>query len=457
MSNNCYNVPKERAAFRQRAATNATKSRKRKLSTLTDTLTESEQLMDAGSLDEARRVLVRAQKELLSVQHALAVSASVSESEQARQLFRLDQAHRGHRWRPSIIYADPPWAYNNPGHKVGTRQQYDTMTDEALAAMPVPALAAEDCALLMWATMPKLESALRVMAAWGFEHKTTFCVWVKLERYMGRLMQGVGSYTRPNAEMVLLGVRGSMRTKLSKSFTRTNVLLSRPEQHSAKPSIMRTIALELFGDLPRIEIFGRANAPDWVVWGNQAPSAHAVSTQAESTALVGTQGDRPNNLRTGSEVNIVRRQAAKRRRFHGATKGAVRRGKQPSPLCDFLERYEPATILGKGEYRLLHNYASDDPDSNPLADDAQRRAARTSTNDTLPLDQTLGRDDLRQCGLVLQPTERRSATYPELTERQVVDNIELIERKQRRNAELLFSLNRNKRKRPIRCSEPPIN
>lgn len=179
--------------------------------------------------------------------------------------------------RPCIIYADPPWAYGSATHLNAAARHYTTMSDERLAALPVAGLAGEDCALLLWATFPKLQSALRVMAAWGFEYKTVFTVWVKVRRYMARLSGTLGHYTRPNAEVLLLGMRGNMTPAAGQGFARCNVLMARTRGHSRKPELVRQIAVELFGDFPRIELFARHPGPprDWRGWGNQLEASLA--------------------------------------------------------------------------------------------------------------------------------------------------------------------------------------
>jgi N6-adenosine-specific RNA methylase IME4 len=39
------------------------------------------------------------------------------------------------------------------------------------------------------------------------------------------------------------------------------------EEHSKKPDVVRDKIVELFGDLPRIELFARQETPGWDVWG----------------------------------------------------------------------------------------------------------------------------------------------------------------------------------------------
>ena len=53
----------------------------------------------------------------------------------------------------NIIYADPPWSYQNWCDKKNgaAKAHYDTMSQADIEALPVEELAAENCILFMWA------------------------------------------------------------------------------------------------------------------------------------------------------------------------------------------------------------------------------------------------------------------------------------------------------------------
>ena len=80
-----------------------------------------------------------------------------------------------------IIYADPPWSYNDTlgGNAKMGAMPYDTMTQDEINALPLKEITAKDCILFMWATMPKLQEALDTIRAWGFKYKTCASCWVK--------------------------------------------------------------------------------------------------------------------------------------------------------------------------------------------------------------------------------------------------------------------------------------
>ena len=79
-----------------------------------------------------------------------------------------------------IIYADPPWSYNDTlgGNAKMGAMPYDTMTQDEINALPLKEITAKDCILFMWATMPKLQEALDTIRAWGFKYKTCAFCWV---------------------------------------------------------------------------------------------------------------------------------------------------------------------------------------------------------------------------------------------------------------------------------------
>lgn len=144
------------------------------------------------------------------------------------------------------------------------------MQIEDMKALPVKNLAAKNCVLFMWVTFPVLREAFSVLDAWGFIYKTVAFVWVKRNRKAPTLFWGLGYWTRANAEICLLATKGSPRRQSAKVH---QVIMSPIEAHSKKPDIVRDRIVELVGDLPRIELFARQEAPGWDVWGNEVENS----------------------------------------------------------------------------------------------------------------------------------------------------------------------------------------
>jgi N6-adenosine-specific RNA methylase IME4 len=112
--------------------------------------------------------------------------------------------------------------------------------------------------------MPMLPSAFKVIEAWGFTYKTVGFTWVKRNRYKDSWFWGMGNWTRANAEVCLLAIRGKPK-RVSASVH--SVVDSAIRSHSQKPYEVREKIVELMGDLPRIELFARDVGLGWDAWG----------------------------------------------------------------------------------------------------------------------------------------------------------------------------------------------
>ena len=177
----------------------------------------------------------------------------------------------------NIIYSDCPWEYrvwSKKGQGRSAERHYPTMSIEAIRALPVSNLAADDCALFMWVTFPTLREAFTVIDAWGFAYKAVAFTWVKQNRKTPSLFWGMGYWTRANAEICLLATKGNPK-RISASVHQ--VIMAPIEVHSKKPDEARDRIVALLGDLPRIELFARQKTPGWEVWGNEVDSDISLS------------------------------------------------------------------------------------------------------------------------------------------------------------------------------------
>ncbi len=170
-----------------------------------------------------------------------------------------------------IIYADPPWEYparNNTNTRYGRGAigYYSLMKLEEIKALPIPEITDTNCMLFLWATFPRLEQALEVIKAWGFTYKTLGFSWIKTNKNNGKPFFGVGYYTKSNAEVCLIGVKGK---PIKVSNFVSSVLITPREEHSKKPDIVRDKIVELVGNVPRIELFARQKTKGWDSWGNE--------------------------------------------------------------------------------------------------------------------------------------------------------------------------------------------
>jgi N6-adenosine-specific RNA methylase IME4 len=137
-----------------------------------------------------------------------------------------------------------------------------------LSALPIADLAADDCALLLWATDPLLPRALELIRAWGFEYKTVGFYWVKLNastKSNQDFFTGLGYWTRANPEQCLLATRGKPSRK-GKDVRR--LIVDRRREHSRKPDQVRDRIERLVPGL-YLELFGRETKAGWDCWSDQ--------------------------------------------------------------------------------------------------------------------------------------------------------------------------------------------
>lgn len=169
-----------------------------------------------------------------------------------------------------IIYADPPWSYNDKmsGHSFSLDHEYQTQSKDWIKSLPVQSICDKDCVLFLWVVSPLLDEGLETMKAWGFEYVTLAFCWVK-ETALGMQVKNLGRWTMGGVELVLLGRKG--KPKRIKNNVIQTVFEIRTG-HSKKPSEVRHRIVDLMGDIPRIELFARQKTEGWDAWGNEVES-----------------------------------------------------------------------------------------------------------------------------------------------------------------------------------------
>ena len=176
------------------------------------------------------------------------------------------------RLRCGTVLADPPWQFSNRTGKAAPEHRrlnrYATLTLGEIKEIPVTVACAEQAHLYLWVPNALLQEGLDVMRCWGFDYKTNL-VWHKIRKDGGPDGRGVGFYFRNTTELVLFGVRGSLRT-LPPGRTQVNMLKTRKREHSRKPDELYDI-IEACSPGPYLEMFARGqHSPKWKVWGDQS-------------------------------------------------------------------------------------------------------------------------------------------------------------------------------------------
>jgi len=188
--------------------------------------------------------------------------------------------------RYSVIYADPPWQQKTGramnGYKMVDGKQiwnsivnkssdmdYQTMTVDEIAAMPVKEIAEDNAHLYLWVTNKYLLDAKKVIEAWGFKYST--CITWKKKRMGG----GLGGAIRITHEHLLFCRRGNL--KAIGIIPESVIEAKRPYVNgypcsSKKPEVFAQM-IEQVSPGTRLEMFAREERKGWDVFGNQVENS----------------------------------------------------------------------------------------------------------------------------------------------------------------------------------------
>ncbi len=167
------------------------------------------------------------------------------------------------------IYLDPPWAFETFSGKQVTAHRsvedhYATMPLHRIASLPVPELAARNCAVFMWVVDSHLDAGLLLFKIWGLAYKTRVFTWVKTTQD-GTPRIGMGYWSRKQTEICLLATQGSPK-RLDKGVRELH--MEERREHSRKPDEFRRRIERLVAG-PYLEMFARQRRPGWDAWGNE--------------------------------------------------------------------------------------------------------------------------------------------------------------------------------------------
>ena len=170
-----------------------------------------------------------------------------------------------------IVYADPPWFYYGSRVKdAAAAKHYPLLSLDDLARLPVRNIMGKRAALFLWATCPRLDFAIELIARWGLHYRGVAYVWVKTNA-RGGIIRGQGvapTFTKPTTEMVLAATTmPNGRPFPLLDLAQGQVVLHARAEHSRKPAIFRQHIETLCGDRPRIELFARESSAGWDGWG----------------------------------------------------------------------------------------------------------------------------------------------------------------------------------------------
>jgi N6-adenosine-specific RNA methylase IME4/ParB-like chromosome segregation protein Spo0J len=222
---------------------------------------------------EQREIVARGEREILRA--AQDIRARKAEIRRAERIERLavtcnQNSPLPNDRRYAVLYADPPWHFEVYNERSGVERaagnHYPTMPLEEICALPVSYLATDAAALFLWTTAPHLQESFDVLAAWGFEYKTTV-VWVKDKI-------GLGYFVRNQHELLLVATRGDMPSP-SPANRPASVISAPRREHSRKPDEAYALIEQMYPELPKVELFARQKRSGWQTWGNEVRAEKA--------------------------------------------------------------------------------------------------------------------------------------------------------------------------------------
>ena len=178
-----------------------------------------------------------------------------------------------------IIYADPPWPETSEsmipvkerrkqGALLDARNHFPVMNETNIIGIgdKLSLIISDNCALFLWTTSRHIPMALRVMEHWGFRFVNVGFTWMKKNKNLGTPFIGLGYYTKHNAEFCLLGVKGTIKPV---KFNIPSAVYEEKREAFRKPDTVRYRIEQLFGNVPRLELFARQKIKGWDAWGNE--------------------------------------------------------------------------------------------------------------------------------------------------------------------------------------------
>lgn len=227
----------------------------------------------------------------------------------------------------NIICADPCWDFKDQlkmdDVARGATSNYKTLSLEQIKALKVPSICADDALLALWVPSSLLQDGLDTMKAWGFTQKQTL-PWVKLKKHKDKdiskqifdvsqeifkdqnpnvkaafkrnfinkvsaiindydmensLAFGMGRLFRQSHEIILIGTRGKINSKL-KNKSQRSVIFDINYRHSQKPETLQDKLEKMFplaDGNKYLELFARRLRKDWVCLGNEVCNGEDIT------------------------------------------------------------------------------------------------------------------------------------------------------------------------------------
>lgn len=242
---------------------------------------------DGKLTPQAKKEVAKAAKELRTEKQA---EKRAKRSEKEATLALRQRALPDMRF--GVILEDYEWHFKVHSAETGMDRHAanhyptgaDALTPEAIVERTRArfAVAAPDCVLFMWATIPHLAIALKVMELRGFTYKSHFA-WPKDKI-------GLGYWVREKHELLLIGTKSNVPC-VAQGQNWDSWQAAPKGTHSQKPEWQYELIEAYFPNLPKIELNARSGRPGWYAWGNEAPEAPELNLVSAGTSPAEAEPD----------------------------------------------------------------------------------------------------------------------------------------------------------------------
>ena len=172
-----------------------------------------------------------------------------------------------------VVLADPPWSYSGEQDKWGAAAKfYSTMTNKDIFAINMLERMENKSVLFLWATCPKLHTAIEAIDQWGLTYRGVAFVWVKTKADGTPIKaQGVRpTVVKPLTELVLVASNQKTGRPLKlhdESICQT--VFAPKQEHSRKPDDVQDRIERMYPNASKLEMFARRTRPGWDAWGDE--------------------------------------------------------------------------------------------------------------------------------------------------------------------------------------------
>ena len=180
--------------------------------------------------------------------------------------------------QPTVLYIDPPWAYNNRSmNRItkfggGAMAHYPVMDEKGLIGLgeDISNIAGNNVIMYCWTTGPWIIDSGIIIRKWGFKYATVGFVWNKLNPKALTPVTCPGNHTSSSCEYVLVAVKQPISKQHKPAVFPVPQYKELPRmEHSRKPDWFRQQLEIMYPDHRKIEMFAREQVREWEVHGNE--------------------------------------------------------------------------------------------------------------------------------------------------------------------------------------------